>query len=160
DRALQACGAHLVEEALAHAREADDAERPRVGKGLDGIGPELRNNGPQACRDLGQRFVPGDALEARVTALGSDSPARIKHSVRAVDVVQIIVDLVAQVAFGDRVCRIAFYFDGAAARLVDGDAHGAGVRTVVRTGHVHNSELALRLEGCGAQLRGIPHRGC
>ncbi len=160
NRPLQARRAHLVEEALAHAREAEDAERAGIGKGLDGFGSELGDDAIQAAGDFRQCFVPGDALELGVAALRPDAATRIEHAVRVVHVLQVVVDLVAQIPLGDRMRRIALHFDSAAGGLVHGDAHRAGVGAVVRAGDVHESELALAIECRGVEFSGIAHRVC
>jgi hypothetical protein len=55
----------------------------------------------EARRDLGERVVPRDLLELPV-ALGADAPQWMQHSVVAVDTVEELVDLRAQLALAVR----------------------------------------------------------
>jgi hypothetical protein len=57
----------------------------------------------------------------------------IIHPVRAVDEVEIVIDLVAQIPLGDRVRRISLDPNRFSRIVVDGDKNGAGVGTTFVT---------------------------
>ena len=81
--------------------------------------------------DLAERLVPGDAAKL-AAPFASGALQRIKHAIRAVDAVLVVVDLDAQAAARERVVRIAAHVYRLA--VADGGDHGAGVRTIVRAG--------------------------
>ena len=136
DRLLQARRLHLVPEALVHGPVVEHAERAGVGIGLHRLGAVLGDDLLQVAGDRVQRLVPADALEAGAGPLGADPPVRVQHPAVVVDQVQVVVDLVAQVAAGDRVGRVALHPHRAPGAVVAGHQHRAGVRAVVGAAHV------------------------
>ena len=99
-----------------------------------------RDHVAEARRDLVQRLVPGDALEAAL-ALPPHAPQRVEDAVGAVDAVQVLVDLRAEEALREAVVGVAA--DGHRPAVLDVDRHHAGVRAVVG---------ADDLEACGAHV--------
>ena len=79
-----------------------------------------------------ERLVPARGAELAV-ALGAAADQRLEDAVGGVDAVEVVGDLAAEEAGGDRVLGIAADADRAAV-LVDRGQHRAGVRAVVRTG--------------------------
>ena len=67
----------------------------------------------QASGDLAQRRLPGHLLKAPA-ALGPDPALGMEQAVRAVDAVQVALDLGAEAAAGERVVGIAAQVDRAA----------------------------------------------
>ena len=70
----------------------DDALRSHVTVGQDGGGAVLVDKAAQAGGNVGDGLVPADALELAV-ALGTNALQGMEHAVRAVDAVQVVIDL-------------------------------------------------------------------
>ena len=137
NRALEARGAHLVEEALAHAEKSEHAQRTGIGERLDRLSAVLCYHGLEVRRDFAERLVPTDALEFRFRSLRTDAPMRIKHALVVVNQIQIVIDLAAQVTARDRVGRIPLNLDCPPGGIIHGHPHGTAVGTIVRTGDAH-----------------------
>src|SRR5271156_801557 len=94
----------------------------------------------QPFRDQVECLVPSDALEdIRLAAVShfpfwrsSATAHRVEQARGRVDTVQILGDLAAKKAAGNRMGWVALD-PGGAARLVNGYQNGARVRTVMRT---------------------------
>ncbi len=65
-------------------------------------------------------------------ALRSGPAQRIEDAIRTVDAIEVVIDLRAEPAAGERVIRVAHELRGHA--VLDADLPGAGVRTIVRAG--------------------------
>ncbi len=129
DRALEPRGPEGVEERVA-GRDLHDAERPAVGERQQRLRAPLGDDPAPAMRDLVERLVPADRLEAPL-ALGPDSAKGRGDSGIPVDPLRVVVHLAADHALGERVGGIADHV-GDAAR-VDRHLERALRRAVVRT---------------------------
>ena len=110
---LQLAGAEAVPETAAGHGHLHQAERAAVAVRQDRLGAEAGDDLLPAAADLGEGFVPGDALPL-AAALGADAAQRIQHAVGVVDVIEVGADLGAEPAGGDGVVGVAAEADGAA----------------------------------------------
>ena len=131
----QARGAKGREEARARRPALDDAHRAREVVGQHGLRPVAVDRASDAGGRELERLVPGDPLEAPF-ALGADPPLRVRQPVGAVESVEVVVDLAAERAPGERVLADAAQADRPA--VFHGDVPGARVRAVQRAGAAHD----------------------
>ena len=139
DGAVEQRGAELVEEARRHRLALQQAHGAGIAVGQDGL-RVARGNRLQACGNVAQRFVPRHANEL-AAALGADALERVLQALGVVGALGVAADLGAQHALRGGVRRIAL--DAHHTATLHGDAHGAGVGAVVRTGHVNGARGAL-----------------
>jgi len=110
DRAIEPRGAEPVKEAAIHGSVAEQTDRAGVGIRQDGLRPILLANEPQPFRYEVEGLVPADALEDVSLAAVWHSPFRrplsAAHGVEQprgrIDAIQILGDLAAEKAAGDR----------------------------------------------------------
>jgi hypothetical protein len=108
----------------------------------------LGHDGLEAEGDGVERFLPADPLEASF-ALAADPLERMEDALRAVDALQIVVDLDAQEALGEAVIGVATQGDGPA--ILHRHCHPAGVWAIVGAdsmdhpafGHAHPSRIGV-----------------
>ena len=117
-----------------HAGGAVRKDRFRAGLGGDRL--------PARC-DVGERVVPGDALESCV-ALRSHPAQRVQHPIRVIDTLEVVVHLRAEGAARERMSGIADERPGAA--VPDLDDPATGVRTIMpaRAAHVLSARSGVR----------------
>ena len=115
DRAHEAAGAEVVEEAAVEAHHRQQALVAGVAERQDRLGAVRVDDVVQPGGDLGQRVVPRDRLEL-ARALRPDAAQRVQDAVRAVHAVEEAVDLRAQLALAVRVVGVAAELDGDAVR--------------------------------------------
>src|SRR4029453_11023150 len=120
----------LVEEWVAHVQAIQNAFGPQVAIGENRRRPVGVDNPPPLPLDLVKGLLPGKTPKLSA-ALGAGPLQRVEHPLGAVHPVRIVVDLDTQSAARKRVLRVAAYVNGAP--VLDGDQHGTGVRTIVRT---------------------------
>jgi hypothetical protein len=84
-------------------------------------------------RDLIERRVPTDGTELSAP-FGPRSPKRRQYSIRAVDTLEVPVDLHTEVPAGDRMRTVRRDLDGSTV-TVDRDEGTARIRTVVSARH-------------------------
>jgi len=130
DGAVEPRGAELVEEARGHALALHHAHGAGVAVGQDGLGGARRDLA-QPRGDVVQRLVPRH-LHELAAALGPDALERPEHALGVLRAFGVARHLGAQRAVGGGMVGIALQPDDLVA--LDGDAHRAGVRTVVRAG--------------------------
>ena len=92
-------------------------------------------SGLQPGRDLVERLVPGDALEFAFSLL-ADAPQRVEQAIGGVGALEVVRDLGAQRAVGERHRRVAL--DLRRDAVFDRDEHRAGVGAVVRASDTHD----------------------
>jgi hypothetical protein len=132
DRALEVGGSERVHHARGHDVPLDQPLGSHVAVGQDRLAAELLARAQQAVRDQIERLVPGGAPEAAVLA-----HKRVKKAVLGVDALQVVGDLAAEEADGDRVLGIAGHVGGPP--VLDRHVHRAGVGTIVRAGAAHEA---------------------
>src|SRR4029453_16067965 len=120
----------LVEERVAHVQAIQNALGPQVAIGENRRRPVGVDNRPPLPLDLVTGLLPGKTCKLSA-ALGARPLQRVQRPLGAVHTVRIVIDLDTQSAARERVLRVAAYVNGAP--VLDGDQHGAGVRTIVRT---------------------------
>ena len=132
-RALELRGAQPVEEAPVHRAVLQHAHGAGVAARQDGL-RILGGGRLQARRDLVERLVPADAAEPAFAFL-ANSLLRIQEPVGRIGALEVVRDLGAQRALGERHRRVALDLDGDA--VLHRHQHGAGVGAVVRAGGAH-----------------------
>ena len=105
------------------------------------------NQGAQACRDPLERLVPAHALK-RARAFWSDPPQGEEDAVRAVNALQVVIDLRTQNAPGERMVWIADQLDHDP--LLDSHLPGTGVGSIMWAGATNDR---------GCQLLCVIHSG-
>src|SRR6266850_1668998 len=129
DRTLETARPQPVKKRMRGAERGQRAHASEIRVGQDGRGAVGGDDGSPASSDLVDSLVPRDAGEATLT-LGAGAAQGMEQPVRAVDALEIAVDLDAEMPAGDGVSRIRCDVDGAA--VPDRDEHRAGVGAVVR----------------------------
>src|SRR5690606_32064060 len=110
ERALAHRGAQAVEEGVAAIQTVHQALVAEIAVGNDGLRTVLRDDRLPAIGDLGERLVPGDALELPA-ALGSRAAQGMKDAVGMVVAQLVVLELHAQAAAGHGVIRVAAHPD-------------------------------------------------
>ena len=154
DGANEPCSAEPVEEALAHGIALDQPLGAEVGVGEYRRCAVTCHDFLQARGDWVERGVPAHALEP-AGPFGPDAAQRMEQALRAVHALDVVIDLGAQPAAGERMVRVALQGDGAT--VLDADPPGAGVGTVVRTGSLDNADgrIAPRASGHRVTSRSV-----
>ena len=150
DRARQAAGAHLLEEASGYPLLLQPAHRAGIGVGQHGLGSPFVDDALQPGRDRPECLLPGDALEA-AAALRPHAPQRMRQPVGVVYPLQITVNLAAQRALRDGVIGVAPDVERPPAGSIYRDLPAAGVRAVMRAGAGHDADrrsLLIQREFC------------
>ena len=129
DRAIQQRGAEPVEEAPIHARGLHQPHRAGVAVREDGA-RIIGGDGTESVGDRIERLVPADTLETTF-ALAADALHRVEQPLLRINPLEIVRDLGAQRAVGERqaLCAADLY----CTTLLDGHFHRAGVGAIVRT---------------------------
>src|SRR5208282_3611370 len=102
--------AEPVEERVADVEAVEQAFGAEVAVGEDRLRAVLGDDCFEAARDLVQRRIPSDPLEL-AAPLGADAPQRMQYTVGAVDALDVVVDLDAERAAGERMPGVAAHSD-------------------------------------------------
>ena len=127
-RAIEQRRAELVEEAPVHRAVLHHAHRAGIAARQNGLGV-FRGQALQPRGDLIECGVPADAFELSF-AFPADALHRVAQAIGRVGALQVMADLGAERAVGERRLRITL--DLGRHTLVDRDEHGAGIGTIVR----------------------------
>jgi hypothetical protein len=128
-------GAQPGKEAGFHTLALDQSHRAEVREGQDRRWAVVGGDLLQSIDDVIERLVPTDALESSPT-LRPAAAHRIEEPIRAIDTLEVGVDLGAEPAPSDGVCSVADELDGDPIR--DRDLPGAGIGAVMGTGAAHD----------------------
>ena len=131
DRARQAAGPHLLEEAVGDAVLLQKTHRAAVGIGQNRLRPPFVDDALQARRDRRQRLAPGDTLET-AAAFRPHTAQRVRQPVGVVHPLQIAVDLAAERALRDRMIGVAPDIQRPLACAIHRNLPTARIRAVVR----------------------------
>src|SRR5579872_4495585 len=125
DGSVKLRSAQTMKKSAIHRSAVEHSQCAAVGIGKDGFAAELRRDLLETVRDLGERFIPGDALESsaelcsgrRAHASRGWSFRRnplhwIQHAIGRVHAIQILSDFGAQKSASNRMGWIALYFGG------------------------------------------------
>src|SRR6218665_444511 len=156
NRAIEERGAELVEEPSIHRIVVQEPERAAERVRQDCLRPPHRDDLLEPARDLVERLLPGDRLEAPLT-FRAHAAHRVEHAAGMIGTLQVPRDLRAEEAPSRRMIGIASYLDSSAS--LDRGQNGTGVRAVVRA-HAPHDCRAWVFGDCGAHPKQCTTPSC
>ena len=106
DRSLQVSAAHDPEETAVDGRHLDQALHSRGAVRHNGLGSRFSDDSPPSTGDVFECLVPRDALEASFS-LSAHALHGMEQAVGVIDLLEVVVDLRAQPATGERMRFVA-----------------------------------------------------